>query len=101
MVISSGSLNYIKYFPTSVFTLFFAFPYGIAGLLLYFTVKAMNKKKITSNLILKIIACVIVIDLVELLAGLSAVKIVGVMPWDYSDHLLNFMGLISLPITIR
>jgi uncharacterized membrane protein len=43
----------------------------------------------------------VLIDFVELVLGLVAVKTLGIMPWNYSHHILNFEGLISLPITIR
>ena len=101
LIISSGTLNYLAHFPTAIYTLIFALPYGVAGLLLYFTVRFLDKNKFTSNLWIKILACIIVINLVELLIGLFALNVFGVMPWNYSHHLLNYRGLISLPITIR
>lgn len=101
LTISSGSLNYLAHFPTAIYTLIFAFPYGVAGLLLFLTVKFLNKNKFTSNFAFKTLVCVIIINLVELLIGLFVLNTLGVMPWDYSHHMLNYKGLISLPITIR
>lgn len=101
LIISSGSLNYVSFFPTAIYTLIFALPYGVAGLLLYFTIKLLSKNKFTSSFIFRTLACVVIINLLELAIGLFVLNIFGIMPWNYSHHVLNYKGLISLPITIR
>ncbi len=102
LIISAGTLNYLKFFPTAIYTFIFALPYGVAGLVLYKIANVLNRYDFTKNkTVLKIIICVTVINLIELITGLIALKFLGVMPWDYSHHFLNFMGLISVPITVR
>ena len=102
LILGEGTLNYVKFFPTSVYTLVFSLPYGLAVLLVYFSMKILDKSDFfKSKYFLKVVLCVVIIDLVELLAGLFALRALGVMPWDYSHHIMNFMGLVSLPITIR
>lgn len=102
LIISEGTLNYLRFFPTALYTFIFSLPYGIAGLILYKIANLLNKLDFTKNkTLLKILICVAVINLIELVTGLIAFKISGNMPWDYSHHFLNFMGLISIPITVR
>ena len=101
LIISSGTLNYLAHFPTAIYTFLFSTPYGLAGLILYFLISTLNKNELTSNVVFKIFTCVFAINLIELFAGLLALNTIGVMPWDYSHHILNYKGLISLPITIR
>ncbi len=102
LVISEGTLNYFKFFPTSIYTLIFAFPYGIAGLILYKIANVLTKYKFTKDkLPLRILIYVTVILLVELVTGLLALNLTGVMPWDYSHHFMNYLGLISVPIAVR
>jgi uncharacterized membrane protein len=102
LVLGEGTFNYVKYFPTSVYTLIFAFPYGVGVILLYLTIRALNKYKfIKNNFLLKLIIAVVLIDVAELVTGLIALKTLGIMPWNYSGHILNFKGLISMPTTIR
>ncbi len=102
LILGKGTLNYIEHFPTSVYTLIFAFPYGIAIMFIYFTFQKLDKNNfMQNNWILKIIIGTLLINIAELTTGLIALKTLGVMPWDYSHHILNFKGLISLPITIR
>lgn len=100
LVLGEGTLNYYHYFPTSIYTLIFALPYGIAIMLIYFAFKFLDEYKIKS-FALRVITGTGLIILAELVTGLIGIKIAGVMPWDYTDHILNYKGLISLPISIR
>ena len=102
LILGEGNFNYIHYFPTSIYTLIFALPYGIAIMLVYFLFQILDKYKFTKkSFILKIITGTILIDIAELITGLVGVNLAGVMPWDYSNHILNYKGLISVQITIR
>ncbi|MCW8966129.1 MAG: putative ABC transporter permease [Candidatus Pacearchaeota archaeon] len=101
LILGEGSLNYVNFFPTCVYTLIFALPYGFSVILIYFTFRVLDKSCFTDKLWIKIFVGAVLIDFAELITGLIGMRITGIMPWDYSHHILNYKGLISFPITIR
>jgi uncharacterized membrane protein len=74
--------------------LFFIPFYGAVGLILIKFEKFFDKKKI--KFIYRGFLDAIIILSWELIGGLFSIILFGHSIWDYSNHILNFLGIISL-----
>lgn len=74
--------------------LFFIPYYGLVGLILVYFEKLFDKKKIP--FIYHGLLDSIVILSWELIGGLFSIIVFGQKLWDYSNHFMNFFGIISL-----
>lgn len=68
--------------------------YGFMGLLLVSIEKILCKIKV--NFILRGILYGLIIVASEFFVGLISLRLFNFRPWDYSGHLLNFMGVVSV-----
>ncbi|MFA5724393.1 MAG: hypothetical protein WC979_09125 [Candidatus Pacearchaeota archaeon] len=76
--------------------IYFIYLYGLVGIILLFIEKLYDKLKI--KLRWRGLLNGISITIIELISGLITIGIWGFNFWDYSNKLLNFKGIISLPM---
>ena len=72
--------------------------YGFGGLLLLFASRYYDQKKIT--FMLRGLISGMMLTILELFSGLFVELVFGVKIWDYSSHVINFDGIISLPVSL-
>ena len=94
-----GSVFYSKgiygLFHIKIPLLFF---YGFGFLILVYFEKYIYSKK--ASIYFKGLINGLIIISYELFGGLVSILVFGNNLWDYSNHILNFMGIISLPASL-
>jgi len=72
--------------------------YGFGGVIILMLTKYLIDKKL--NLLLIGFINGAILTIVELIGGFICIGLFGYNLWDYSSHLLNYQGIISLPVFI-
>jgi len=86
------------YFGWKIFFIPF---YGVAGLILIFFEKLMDKRKVKIKLRYKGLLIGLFINIFELVTGLFCLLILKHQFWNYSNLPFNFLGIISIPTAIN